>query len=472
MIATLVERAGRGRPVFVAFAGAAGLTILLPGVALGHALNATYASRLPLAVYLAGAAMTVGLSFAFVILRDVRAEIAVDDDRGGLPPAWLRLVLRAVGLVGWTWIVIQGIAGGSSDANVATLFLNVYGWVGLALVSALIGPAWHWIDPFSTLFDLGAAIVRRLPMTPWEIADYPEALGRWPAAIGFVFFVWLELVLAPDPSTLFIILVGYTALTLAMMSQFGRDAWRLNGETFTVWFRLLGRLAPIALVDESGRVRWRSFGSGLLETRWTVTEVAIVAIGVGAVLFDGLSQTQIYFELFGFPELPQQTLLLLAFLGLVVGAALLVTRLLGADPAGAGLLPIAAGYVLAHYFTYLLIAGQQIVVAVSDPLQRGWNLFGSAFHEPTGEWLPPGLVWTIQLAAVVGGHMIGAWGGHAAAAATAPPGTTQRALRLRQLPLAVVMVALTTLTLWSLGQDLVVTSDEAAIPVRTSAGPD
>jgi hypothetical protein len=163
------------------------------------------------------------------------------------------------------------------------------------------------------------------------------------------------------------------------------------------------------------------------------------------------------------PEEPGQTVLLFAFLGVIVAAALGVTRYLGPIPAGAGLLPIAAGYLLAHYFSALLVEGQWIVVALSDPFQRGANLFGTAFHQPSGDFLPPGLVWTVQLAAVVGGHMIGAWGGHAAAAATAPAGTDARSLRVRQIPLAVVMVALTTLTLWSLGQDLVVTSEETAL---------
>ena len=69
----------------------------------------------------------------------------------------LPVSLRVIGLIGWTWIVAQAIAGGSSDAAVATLFLWVYGWVGLAIVCALIGPAWHFLDPFSTLHDLGAA---------------------------------------------------------------------------------------------------------------------------------------------------------------------------------------------------------------------------------------------------------------------------------------------------------------------------
>ena len=70
--------------------------------------------------------------------------------------------------------------------------------------------------------------------------------------------------------------------------------------------------------------------------------------------------------------------------------------------------------------------------------------------------LPPGLVWTVQLAAVVGGHMLGAWGGHVVAAAEAPAELDAAGLRLRQVPLAIVMVGLTTLTLWSLGQAIVV----------------
>jgi hypothetical protein len=451
------------RRLLFARATAAGVlfALLVPGVALGHTLNAAYASRLPLAVYLAGAAITVALSFAFVILRDVRVDVPEVTDPGGFPPAWLRYGLRAIGLFAWVWIIAQGIAGGSSSANVATLFLWVYGWVGVALVSALLFPVWHWIDPFSTLHDMGAWVVHRLGITPWEPTEYPERLAQWPAVIGFAFFIWLELGLDQgEPSTLFIVLAGYTALTLAMMAQFGRDTWRANAETFSVWFRLLNRLAPLALGDEEGRVRRRSFGAGLLEVDWTVAEVTMVSLGVGSILFDGLSQTQIYYDLFGFTEVPLKTVLLFGFLGIIVAAALVLVRLLGTNPSGAGLLPIAVGYLIAHYLTYLLISGQLIVVAISDPFQRGWDIFGTLFYEPSGAWLAPGLVWTLQLAAVVGGHMVGAWAGHAAAVIDTPPGTPIRKVRLRQLPLAIVMVALTTLTLWSLGQDLVITPEE------------
>ena len=265
------------------------------------------------------------------------------------------------------------------------------------------------------------------------------------------------------PTLLFVVLVGYTAYTLAMMAQFGRDEWRSHGEIFTVWFRLLGRLAWFRLVDEEGYVNRRSFGSGLLEPGWSAADVTLVSFGVASIIFDGLSQTQAFFDVFGAPGVPVKTLILFGFLGLVVLLAFGVSRTVGLGAIGAGLLPIALGYLIAHYLTYLLIDGQRIFIAISDPFQKGWDLFGTAFWQPSGAWLPPGLVWTVQLAAVVGGHMLGAWGGHVVAAADAPAGISAGALRRRQLPLAIVMVGLTTLTLWSLGQAILV--------APTSAGP-
>ena len=445
------------RHIGVGLGALAGAAFVDPAAVLGHALNPTYTSRLPLAVYVTGAAIAVGLSFLFILARDVRARPPEITAQPHLPPRWLRVGLRALGLIGWLWIVVQGILGGSSAGSVAPLFLWVYGWVGLAAVSAFVGPAWQFLDPFSTLHDGGAWILRRLGVGTWSPADYPAALGRWPACVVFVAVVWLELVDAGGGvTTLFVVVVGYTAFTLAMMAQFGRDTWRANAEVFTVWYRLLGRLAHWELVDEDGRVRSRPFAAGLLQGGWRRSDAALAALGVASILFDGLSQTQPFFDVFGAPGVGGETLLLFAWLGLLVVAAMLLTRLVGVDATGAGLLPIAVGYLIAHYLTYLLIDGQGIIVAISDPFQRGWDLFGTAFHEPSGAWLPPGLVWTVQLAAVVGGHMLGAWAGHVNAAAHAPAGTDSAAIRRREIPLAVVMVALTTLTLWSLGQAIVV----------------
>ncbi len=466
----------------------AGLALVaaLPTVVAAHGLTATYQSPLPLAVYLAGAAATVALSFLFVLARDMRAA-AEPASRVVTVPRALRVALRLIGLAGWSWILLQGLAGGSSAAAVAPLFLWVYGWVGLATISALVGPIWEWLDPFATIHDLLAWPLRRLGIRGWRPSPIPRWASLWPAALGFAFFVWLELVAVAGSGTLTVVLLGYTILTLALMANFGRDAWRAQGETFTVWFRTLNLLAPYGTLEGEGedagdpvRVVRRPFAAGLLKAAWPAPRIVLVAVGTGSIIFDGLSQTVAFAEVFGNPAAGPMSLLLFAFLGMIAGAALLVARTVSPGAIGAGLLPIAVGYLVAHYLTYLLIEGQQILVAVSDPLQRGDDLFGTAFFEPTGAWLPPGLVWTVQLAAVVGGHMLGAWAGHVTAqrdldAGLAPRpardmrhrkvhanGTPRpRNLRAREIPLAVVMVVLTTLTLWSLGQAIVVEQAEA-----------
>lgn len=464
--------------------GHAALVSSSPAEVAAHGLSPVYQSPLPLAVYLLGAAAVVGLSFAFVIARDMRATVA-PSARVVRVPRPVRVGLRIVGLVGWAWIMAQGVAGGTSDAAVAGLFLWVYGWVGVAMVSALAFPLWEWLDPFATLFDLGAWALRRAGVRGWAASGLPDRLRVWPAAAGFAFFVWVELVVVPGTGALTLVLAGYTVLTLVLMAQVGRDAWRAGGETFSVWFRTLNRLAPYGVApaaDAEGRadavadhvVLRRPFASGVLDGRWETARIVLVAVGVASIVFDGVSQTVAFADVFGGPVFIPRTAELGAFLGLVVVAAVFVARTVGPGAIGSGLLPIAVGYLIAHYLTFLLIDGQRIVIAVSDPLQTGADVFGSAFYVVQTGWLPPGLVWTVQLAAVVGGHMLGAWAGHvtaqrdADAIATARPPRDLRHrkihslparavpnVRRREVPLAVVMVALSTLTLWSLGQAIV-----------------
>jgi len=426
----------------------AGALFAAPSPALGHGMVGRFESPLPLGLYLAGAVMAVALSFAFVILRDIQAPVT-SPARQVTVPRPLVSGLRGVGLLAWVWIVVQAIIGGSTDAAVAGLFLWVYGWVGVAAISAFVGGIWTWLDPFTTLFDIGAAVLHRLGVAGWQPAPYPSRIGVWPAAAGLGFFVWLEL--AYRGGGLGLILVAYTVLTLIAMANFGRDEWRAQGETFSVWFGLLNRLAPFGTPNGPGdrTVVRRPFAAGLLDPGWTRAGVVVVAIGAASILFDGLSQTRAWFDLFGVPSLPLATVELLVFVALIVGLALAIGRIVGPAAVGSGLVPIAVGYLVAHYLTYLLGDGQRIVVAFSDPFQLGWNLFGSANYEPGTDWIPPAALWAVVLVAVVGGHVVGAWSGHIVAVRDAPP---RARLRLRQVPLATLMVGLTGTTLWSLGQ--------------------
>ena len=447
--------------------------VTVPATASAHNLTGRYESPLPLEAYLAGAAIAVGLSFAIVLLRPTGAAPAPGDHgqptrarRGATQPRVVRvpravrLGLRTLGLVAWTWVIVQGLIGQATDGDVASLVLWTYGWVALPIVCAFIGPAWEWLDPFATLHDVLAAIGRRAGLRGWHPVTYPARLDAWPAVGLFVIIVWFELVetVARAGRPLALVLLGYTAWTLLMMAQFGRDAWRRQGETFGVWLSTLGRLAPLVLVEGGApdALRRRRFGAGLLEPGWGTARLVLVAVATASILFDGLSQTQSWFDLVGAPGLAPATVQLALFLGLVAAAAVLVARVVGVPGMAAGLVPIAFGYLLAHYLTVLAFDGQRLVVVLSDPLGLGWDLFGSAHYEPVESWLPGGAIWAMQLAAVVGGHVVGAVFGHRAAAqSTGPAPGSARDLRLRQVPLAILMVCLTTLTLWSLGQGLV-----------------
>jgi hypothetical protein len=450
-----VIRRGLGAGPLAVFAA-----LLAPSIVQGHTLTERYSAPLPLAAYVLGAAFAVAMSFVFVMLRNAQPPRDPVERPTRVVPSWLRVLLAVVGLAGWLWIVAQTLFGGAGNGDVVSLFSWVYGWVGLALVSALIGPAWEWISPFNTLHRSLGWIGERLGQGGSEPADYPKRFGRWPAVAGFIVVVWLELVARIDGGrTLGALIIAYTFITVAGMSYFGREQWRSNAEIFTVWFRILGRLAPYELVGEpeDGRIRRRGFASGLASAEWRTDELVMVAIGTGAIILDGLSQTQIYFDLFGRLDLfglpvIRETLIAAALLGGLTLIVLAVARRLNVAALGAGLLPVAVGYLIAHYLTYLLVDGQRIVAAINDPLLRGDNLLPGnlAFFEP-GLPIPAAVVWSIQLAAVVGGHIVGAWAGHAA---LARDDERQGSPIAMQLPLATLMVVLTSVTLWSLGQSV------------------
>ena len=429
------------------------LLLLAAAPASAHTLDGAVDAPLPFAAYLAGAAIAVALSFVFVAFGDDRP--APEPEPGRVRTIWrpVRWLLRLIGLLAWAWVVAQAIDGVTSDAEIGPVILWVYGWVGLAMVSALLGPAWAWLDPFSTIYDLIAAIMRPTGLHLPGRAPWNRRVQAWPAVAFMAFYVWLELSGNVESGReLGFVLLGYTLISLVGMAWYGKHRWRTHGEVFSVWFGLLGRLAPYGVLGRrrDGLVQRRPYGHALTHEPWSASLPAVVAIGVGSVIWDGVSQTQTFYDVVGEPHRIIDSALLLGFLGFMAALVVGVGRKVGYVAMGAGLVPVAVGYIVAHYLTYLLVDGQRIVVAISDPFQQGWDLFGTVRYEPTDEFLSASVVWTMQVIAVVFGHVVGAWLGHAAVRQRRREGEN-----VSQWPLAALMVGLTVVALWSLGQNLV-----------------
>ena len=109
------------------------------------------------------------------------------------------------------------------------------------------------------------------------------------------------------------------------------------------------------------------------------------------------------------------------------------------------LIPIALAYNYAHFLGLLLTQGQQIIPLISDPFGYEWNLFG------TGEYLIDiGIIgakflWGFSVAVIVVGHMVAVYLAHLRAMAL----YGDRTLVLKsQLPMLVLMVLYTTVSLW------------------------
>jgi hypothetical protein len=116
------------------------------------------------------------------------------------------------------------------------------------------------------------------------------------------------------------------------------------------------------------------------------------------------------------------------------------------------LVPIAVAYHLSHYFSLLLTAGQFIIPLASDPFGFGWNVFGAAKYKVDLGIVSPYVVWYSAVTLIVIGHVVAVFLAHLEALRVF--GNRRDAL-LSQIPMMLLMVAYTTLSLWIFAQPIV-----------------
>ena len=111
------------------------------------------------------------------------------------------------------------------------------------------------------------------------------------------------------------------------------------------------------------------------------------------------------------------------------------------------LVPIAAAYVVAHYFSLLAYNGQDIWRLASDPLGDGSDLFGAGDRRIDYSVVSATAIWYVQVGALVIGHVAALVLGHDRALALY--GDAKAATR-SQIVMLVLMVCFTVLGLFLL----------------------
>jgi hypothetical protein len=119
------------------------------------------------------------------------------------------------------------------------------------------------------------------------------------------------------------------------------------------------------------------------------------------------------------------------------------------------LVPIAFGYELAHYLQYVLVNGQLILPLLGAPGGEGTNLhlpypFNDSYEVNT-TFLPNSFYWYVDVAVIVGVHIVAVVLAHRALARA---GETEQESRRAEYPWIIAMVAYTSLSLWLLAQPL------------------
>lgn len=402
--------------------------------------------------------------------------------------------------------------------NLAPAFVWIGWWIGFAYLSAAVGDLWALASPWRALSLWAEALARRIrPAAPLALRrPLSPAVGVWPAALLLLGFAWLEIVWEGNaiPSNLAWLALGYSIITWAGMFIFGREPWLRSGEVFAVYFGFLARLAPSEVRAGSaaacagcsagscraapgecvncyecyrraapGDREWnlRPPAAGLLDARSASTSAAFfVIVMLATVTFDGVRETPFWAsvlarlsrpgepitdELWAAAETAGLLAIVCVFVLAIAGVCHWMAWLVRTDarPATAGelarifvptLLPIAFAYHVAHYLSYLLVAGQVLIPLASDPFGVGWDLFGTAHYR-----IDPGVVgarfaWYTSVIVIVLGHVVALYVAHRLALARfAGPRTARRS----QYPLAALMVAYTMLSLWILAQPIVET---------------
>lgn len=420
------------------------VSISLP---FAHALLAR--EDLPIPAWLFAWGASVVLIVSFFALSATWRKPRFEEERwqpfsGGISGALISLPVRILcGVVGVFLLglsIYAGLRGTEApDRNFALTFLFVTAWLGIPLFSVVFGDVFRPFNPWRAVgraIGSGFSVIAGQP--PAHLS-YPEKLGRWPAAIGLLAVVWLEVVYGAgggvavglSPHAAAVAALVYSFYTLTMMAVFGVEKWCERGEIFSVYFGMFSQLGVFGLRE--GRLGRRLPLAA--STHWASVpgSAAVVIASIASTSFDGAQEgafkdaiVQTFewladtgLSLTSSLRLAATIFMVLCFVG--VGLVYLIgvrgmAGVRGAPPLSklrAGfahtLIPIAFAYLVAHYFSLFVFQEQaQFTYLLSDPLGTATtDLFGTASGGIDFKLLSANAIWYVQVGALVIGHVVG-----------------------------------------------------------------
>lgn len=412
-------------------------------------------SDLPLPIWLAALGAGTALMISFVALAMMWRGPRLQRDAGHPLPravtravdaAATRIVLQTLTLAAAVLVCVVGFAGQADTThNLAPWAFFVTFWVGLVPASLLFGPVWRMLNP---LRPAHAGLARLLRADPDRgLRPLPDWVGYWPAAASLAAFGWFELVYPnrADPTAIATYITGYAVVHTAAALLFGRR-WFARGDGFEVYSTLFGSLSPLGRRSTDGALVVRNPLHGMETVPGGPGLAGVVVALVGTTAYDGVSRTS-WWQL-NFPHGELDATLGLTCSILLIGLVFLLGTwsLTGTEPGAPGpgafahtLVPIAAGYAIAHYFSLLIFDGQQTLILASDPFGRGADLLGLTGHTIDYTVISTSTIATVQITAIVFGHLVAAVGAHDRAVRLLPSASAVRT----QYPLLAAMVALT-----------------------------
>jgi hypothetical protein len=460
------------------------VALALPASAAAHGIGGIRDLPVPGWLFLVGGATVLVVSFVALaaLWTTPKLEVGAGQPlpRGlqrFLLSAYLRVVVSGLSLA-FFCVIWTAAAFGSerASANLAPSFIYITFWVGMVVITIVLGNVWSVLDPWRAAADAVAWGARAVGWSR-EARRYPGRLGLWPAVMLLFSFVALELVYSDpsEPRMLALAITIYSVATWTGMAVFGREEWRDNGDGFAVYFGFISRVALFgSRRDREGRTELilRRPLSELARPEVRPGAVAFLAVMLGSVAFDGLSRSSWWFERlynieirFSDPESAERAVMLVNLSALVLAVVIVATvytlsvkiaeGIVGQRAAFRGvfvgsLIPIAIVYALSHYLSLLLVSGQFVIPLLSDPYALGWNLLGTAGFEPNLTFLKPNTTWYAQVTVLVVGHVLGLIVAHDRAVALSP--SPRVALRT-QYAMLTLMVTYTLCGMWLLSLD-------------------